>query len=368
MAKTQNIRKRTPGGIWYADFTQRGRRVVRSTGTTNQAEAQEIADRWKSEAWRETQLGEKPSVTFEQAAGAMVKAKSDNRDIEGLKDKLRWIAGVTYRTKKVGTLPVRSINRDVVDHIIEQKRKVGRQNGPRQETHRPVSNSTLNRYLAAISAVLNFSHRNELLEFVPKFDKLSEPAGSFLWLTKEQACALLDELPPHLEVMARFALATGLRRSNITHLAWEQVDMQRGVAWIDSEDSKSGHAIAIPLSDDALTILKQQEGQSTVWCFPYEGVPVHTVYTAAFKKALARAGLDPAIRWHTFRHTWATWHVMAGTPLGELMKLGGWHSLDLVMRYAKFAPGHLKQFANNSKLQIGHILPDNSVTHIRDAA
>lgn len=350
MATANNIRQRNGAGIWYADFSLKGQRFVRSTGTTDQTQAQEFADRLKAEAWRETQLGEKPSVTFEQAAGAMVKAKADNRDIEGLKDKLRWIAGVTYRSKKVGTLPVRSITRNVVDHIIEQKRKAGKSG----HVTGTISNSTLNRYLAAISAVLNFSHRKEWLEFVPKFDKLSEPAGSFLWLTKEQACALLDELPPHLEVMARFALATGLRRSNITHLAWEQVDMQRGVAWIDSEDSKSGHAIAIPLSDDAITILKQQEGQNAVWCFPYEGVPVHTVYTAAFKKALARAGLDPAIRWHTFRHTWATWHVMAGTPLGELMKLGGWHSLDMVMRYVKFAPGHLKQFANNSAMrQIG---------------
>jgi integrase len=364
MAKAQNIRQRTEGGVWYADFTQRGRRFVRSTGTTNQQEAQEIADRWKSEAWRESNLGEKPSVTFEQAAGALAKAKADLRDIEGLKDKLRWIAGVSLRGKKVGKMPVRDITRSVIDGIVEAKRKEGRAG----MVAGAVSNSTLNRYLAAISVVLNFSHRKEWLEYVPKFDKLSEPAGSFLWLTKEQANTLLAELPPHLEVMARFALATGLRRSNVTHLTWEQVDMQRGVAWIDAENSKSGEAIAIPLSDDAIAVLKQQKGVHKDWVFPYNGKPVHTVYADGFKKALVRAGLDPAIRWHTFRHTWATWHVMQGTPIGELMKLGGWHSLDLVMRYAKFAPGHLKQFANNSQLQIGNRQPDNSVTPIREAA
>lgn len=363
MAATKPNGIRLRGRVWYADFSINGQRIVRSCGTTNQKEAQELADRWRSEAWRETQLGEKPQVSFEDAAAAMVKARATNRDIESLKDKLRFIVAVKYRGRAVGKMPVTTITRDVIDHVVEQKRAVGKTNGgQRTTTHRPVSDATLNRYLSAVSAVLHYAHKREWLEYVPSFDKFEESKGSFLWLTKEQAAALLAELPPHLEIMARFALATGLRRSNVTHLTWEQVDMLRGVAWVHEEDSKSGQAIAIPLSDDALAILRQQQGDNMTWCFPYEGRPVERTYTAAFKKALARAGLDSRIRWHTFRHTWATWHVMAGTPLGELMKLGGWHSLDMVMRYAKFAPGHLKQFANNSSLQIGHTQPDFSVT------
>lgn len=301
-------------------------------------------------------------MTFEAAAAAMVLTKK-TRDLESLKDKLRFIAGVKYKGKPVGKLPVSQIKADVIQHVIETKRKLGKTNGGMQAaTHRPVSEATLNRYLSAIKVVLNHAHKREWLDFVPRIEMLDENNESFIYLTHEEAAALLAELPTHLEVMARFALATGLRRANVTHLTWKQVDMKRGVAWVNEEDSKSGEAIPIPLSDDAVAILAGQQGQHAVWCFPYEGRPVERTFTAAFKKALARAGIDKPVRWHTFRHTWATWHVMAGTPLGELMKLGGWHSLDMVMRYAKFAPGHLRQFANNSQLQIGDKQPEFSAT------
>lgn len=52
------------------------------------------------------------------------------------------------------------------------------------------------------------------------------PAG---W-TRDQADDLLAELPQHLAAMARFALATGLRETNIRLLTWDQVDLPRGVA------------------------------------------------------------------------------------------------------------------------------------------
>lgn len=331
------IRQRGVDGVWQADFSIRGRRVVRSTGTTSRQEAQELHDQWRAQAWRETRLGEKPKVSFDAAAAAFVKARKGNRDIESTLDKLRFASEVKYRGRRIGGIPVDTITRDVLDTIIDAKR-----------AHRAVSDATLNRYLAAVSAVLHFAHGKGWLDNVPKIEKLEEGGGSDLWLTQEQAVRLIRELPPHLAAMARFALATGLRRSNVTGLTWEQVDLSRGVAWINEEDSKSGEAIAIPLNEDAQDVLRGQEGRHDVFVFAYDGRAVTRTKTAAFEKAKARAGIDPRFRWHDLRHTWATWHVMNGTPLGELMKLGGWHSYDMVLRYAKFAPGHLAQYAKNS--------------------
>jgi integrase len=42
---------------------------------------------------------------------------------------------------------------------------------------------------------------------------------------------LLAELPEHLADMAGMALATGLRAANITGMRWEQVDLDRRMAW-----------------------------------------------------------------------------------------------------------------------------------------
>lgn len=54
---------------------------------------------------------------------------------------------------------------------------------------------------------------------------------------------------------------------------------------------------------------------------------------------------DAVVRWHDLRHTWASWHVQAGTPLLALKELGGWSSIDMVMRYAHLAPDHLAEHA-----------------------
>jgi len=57
-----------------------------------------------------------------------------------------------------------------------------------------------------------------------------------------------------------------------------------------------------------------------------------------------RAGIDD-FRWHDLRHTWASWHVQAGTPLHVLQELGGWETPAMVRRYAHLAPEHLAEHA-----------------------
>jgi len=75
-----------------------------------------------------------------------------------------------------------------------------------------------------------------------------------------------------------------------------------------------------------------------------------------------RAGLDD-LRFHDLRHTWASWHVQAGTPLPVLQQLGGWASYQMVLRYAHLGRDHIAAYADNlgtlrhkhgTALQISH--------------
>ncbi len=79
------------------------------------------------------------------------------------------------------------------------------------------------------------------------------------------------------------------------------------------------------------------------WCFTYQGEPMRAV-GSAWERSLRRAGIE-AFRFHDLRHTWASWHVMSGTSLPELMELGGWKSYQMVLRYAHLAPEHLSAAA-----------------------
>ena len=45
-----------------------------------------------------------------------------------------------------------------------------------------------------------------------------------------------------MAAMAEFSLQTGLRRANVTHLEWSQVDLARKTAWVTGNKTKNGKA------------------------------------------------------------------------------------------------------------------------------
>ena len=98
-----------------------------------------------------------------------------------------------------------------------------------------------------------------------------EARGRIRWATQTQAGKLIAALPPHLAAMAEFSLATGLRRANVTHLTWGQVDADRRIAIVHGDQAKGGTDIPVQLSDAALTVLARQRAASDKhrrWVFP----------------------------------------------------------------------------------------------------
>jgi integrase len=115
------------------------------------------------------------------------------------------------------------------------------------------------------------------------------------------------------------------------------------MAWLDHGTTKNGEGRGIPLNKDAVLALRSVQANHPRWCFTFGGVHLKSI-GKAWKRALARAGIS-GFRFHDLRHTWASWHVMSGTTLQELMELGGWKSCEMVLRYAHLAPEHLSTAA-----------------------
>jgi integrase len=155
----------------------------------------------------------------------------------------------------------------------------------------------------------------------------------------------LHALPPHQRQLTRFALATGLRQANVLGMRWSDVDLKRRTAWVHADEAKGGTAIGVPLNDEAMAVLHEEIGQHRDYVFTYRHRPLASANTKAWKNALRRAGIEH-FRWHDLRHVWATWHVMAGTTLGELQELGAWKTETMVKRYAHFAPEQLRKAAD----------------------
>jgi integrase len=123
--------------------------------------------------------------------------------------------------------------------------------------------------------------------------------------------------------------------------------MKRRCAGIHADEAKGKKAIAVPLNDDALLVIREQIGKHLTHVFTYKGNPVSVANTKAWRNALKRADIKD-FRFHDLRHTWASWHRMNGTPLDALKELGAWSDIEMVLRYAHLSSEHLNQYANNS--------------------
>jgi integrase len=202
----------------------------------------------------------------------------------------------------------------------------------------------------------------EWMDKAPRIRMLPEPRRRIRWITREEAERLLAELPEHLRAMARFSLETGVRKSNVTGLQWSQVDLRRRCAWIHPDQAKGRKAIAVPLSAAAMLVLREQTGKHPDHAFSYRGKPVKELNTKAWRKALERAGIEN-FRWHDLRHTWASWHVQAGTPLHVLQELGGWESVEMVRRYAHFSSDHLVEYVDRMSGSLKVVNESQGVTN-----
>jgi integrase len=174
---------------------------------------------------------------------------------------------------------------------------------------RQSSRATANRYLALVRAVLRIAAGAwQWIEKAPTISLYPETKRRVRWLTKEEAVRLLQALAPHQGQLMRFALATGLRQAKVLHLKWSQVDLERRTAWIHADEAKGREAIGVPLNDEAMAVLRDEQGKHPSAVFTFHRRPLKSVNTKAWKRALKGAGIAN-FRWHDLRHVWATWHA-----------------------------------------------------------
>jgi integrase len=310
-----------PGSdMWWVSISHPDHpRVRRSTGTTDRKEAQRIHDELKAQLWAQAPL---KGRTWGQAV--LLWASAPGRSQSDILSMAKF--GRHY--------PDRALSNVTAENLLAALAFCK-------------TPSTYMRYRGRITAILNCARRAKWLREIPELPTKRVKAKPREWLTHEEWDRLFVRLPTHQRQMAKFAIETGLRQDNVLGLEWSRVDLERRMVWVEAEDMKGAKPISIPLSEGALDVLKARVGIDKVWVFTYRGRPIQEVKTA-FRRACVEAGV-PHFTWHGLRHTWATWHAQAGTPLDVLQKLGGWADLRMVLVYAHHAPSHLASYADNTK-------------------
>ncbi|BCM25491.1 tyrosine-type recombinase/integrase [Methyloradius palustris] len=344
-----SLYKRKDSANWWVKVSVLGcKPIQQSTGTTDKQKASEYEAKLKNNLWEQKRLGTKPRYTWEEAVVRYIEETSHKSSHSSDIHHFRWLS--TYLANKY----LDEIDRSLLDSITAIRQKTG------------VTNATVNRCMQVVSRVLRRAALDwEWLARASKVRSLPEPQKRIRWLTVDEATKLLNELPPHLEAMVRFSLATGLRQSNVYNLQWSQIDLARHQAWIYADQAKGGKAIAVPLSSEAIQVLRGQLFNQKSHVFTYRGQPITNVKGRAWRKALVRAGIDN-FRWHDLRHTWASWHVQNGTPLHVLQQLGGWQSLEMVQKYAHLSSEHLAPYVERvSGLNVNDGVTDVATFQLR---
>lgn len=313
--------KQHEGGVYHVDITiPGGKRVRHSTGTSDKKAAQEYHDTLKAKLWRVTKLDETPSITWDQAALRWLEEKAHKASIKNDVSAIRYFTGLWRGVY------LNEIGRDEIAQAVESL---------------DCADSTRNRYVACVRAILKRAAKEwGVLETVPPIRTYREAKRRIRWITVDEAVRLIEAMPEHYSQIVRFALATGLRMSNILGLEWSQVDMQRRMAWIHPDQAKAGHAIAVPLDDNAVAVIRERLGKDQVKVFGH----LKRIESRIWKRGLERAEIEN-FRFHDLRHTWASWHVQQGTPLHVLQELGGWECVEMVKKYAHLSADHLSRYS-----------------------
>lgn len=230
--------------------------------------------------------------------------------------------------------------------IAEARRKLQQRKNRDGE---PLSGATVNRYLAALSAVCKWAWKE--LRWLPSnpvldVSKAAESTGIVRYLSDDERKALLkacrDSADPNINTAVMLALATGARYSNIRNLRWADVDRQQ---WrLRFTDVKNGQPRYVPVIGPAQNAIQAQFDRDPTgegWVFKGTRDASPADIESAWRKVRDAAKLQ-GFRFHDLRHTTASYLTMNGASLAEVAEALGHRTLVMAKRYSHQSGEHVR--------------------------
>jgi integrase len=337
---TGNVRLyQRDNGRWYVRFTLNGKRRMLSTGERDKTRALLKLGEIVREAAIKDTLGSETKLisTFAELGKEYTPYAKDNKATTTT-DREKYTMRILLRTfgnKKLSE--IKSLD-------IEQYKQIRR---------KEVKTSSVNRELALFRHMLNKAVDWGYLEASParRIKPFKEPKGRIRWLNDAECERLLDACrhskSPMLYPIVLTALTTGMRKSELQSLTWDDVDFESGI--ITVKQTKNNEIRHIQISKDLLPVLQELSNETphSHYVFSKPDGTAYGNWRRSFETACRQAGIKD-FRFHDLRHCFGSYLGMAGYNSYTIMALMGHKTLAMSARYTHISNDILKTAVDES--------------------
>ena len=348
----EGVHKRSDSKWWWASYTDAsGKRVERSTGTTNKREAVTLRNKWQTDEWTKKVHGLEPDHTIEQLAVLYLRGTADvKRSSETDRKRFKVLLGFFPDGLLMNSLT----SADIRAYVSHRQVQV-------------IANKTINKELSLLSSAIKWA--NKTLDW-----KLANPVvGQRLLETNDEArCLTQNEFRllmnsvkhcwsshtrKYLPEFCLLGFNTMMRPGEMLELEWSRVDFASRTVELRVENTKGKERRLVPLNDEAFAALLRlrrvcdENFPDTRWVFTHTrprsfGKRIQNV-RKVFNTAVKRAGIAHATP-HCLRHTSITESVhVAGANVVDISKVAGHKDLKTTLGYVHVAPERLHEVVAN---------------------
>ncbi len=344
-------------GIYHARWYANGKKVSRSTGTSDLEKAkaflekmsisrtglrdrdalaklsQLVAQNLTDTDTRLKTIGLPVRDLFELFKTAPNRRPVTPRTLLSYKGELnvldRWL-----ESRHPEITSARDISQSVADEYIADREKSS-------------SANTVNKDLNLFAAVWRTLSRRYGLEFNPwSPEHIARKRGESMSrriLTEKEIKALLDNSEGEIHLLILIGINTGLRMGDILNMTWDQVDLKNRLIAI-MRTRKTGAPVCLPILDELYAELKaQQKRAKGPYVLPVQhgriyadGNPAAVSWTMRW--LFRRAGIknrpgEPMATFHSLRHTFVTRLITRGVNPAIVREAVGHSTMLMTERY-----------------------------------
>jgi integrase len=325
------------GAKWYIDLYVDGRRKRKAIGSRKEAENALTAI--KADVLRgEFKFKRESKVQFEAFAQEYLahcktnKKKSWQRDENSIQFLEVHFGGMLL--SKITPLDIEDYKSKRINGEIKLKPKPG---ASRSRKDWKVQPATINRELACLKHMFSLAKKWKMADENPvkEVQFFQERQIEMKILSREEIERLVAFMSPRLKPIVIVALNTGMRKGEILHLRWSDIDFENQFIFL--KETKSNRSRKIPMSGlVAETLRAMRRDKEFVFTNPRTGRPLSDLQSG-FKTACRKAAVGD-LRFHDLRHTAATYMVTGGIDLVTVKEILGHATIQMTMRYAHPTP------------------------------